>query len=124
MRTGESMKPLSHIKKNILFYGVYGFLLGSIFPVIGILYELIRSGNKISLSGLKTIHLQEPLLLIINLAPLVIATFAALVGLQSARLQKTSAQLDKRVRNQATQIQNEHYLLEALITNSVNHRFD
>ena len=86
MRTGENMKPLSTTKRNILFYGVYGFLLGLISPVIGILYELIPSGTRISLSSLKTIHMQELLLLIIDMAPLVIATFAALVGLQSARL--------------------------------------
>ena len=112
------MKSSSTIQRKILSYAAYGFLLGLLFPVMGILYELINSGVKISFSSLRTIHMEEPLLLIIYLAPLVIASFSALVGLQSARLQETSTQLDEQVRVRATQIQNEHYFLDALITSS------
>ena len=112
------MKSSSTIQRKILSYAAYGFLLGMLFPVMGILYELINSGVKISFSSLRTIHMEEPLLLIIDLAPLVIASFSALVGLQSARLQETSVWIEKQVQIQASHAQQEQFFFEALITSS------
>ncbi len=112
------MKPSSTIQRKILSYAAYGFFLGLLFPVMGILYELINSGVKISFSSLRTIHMEEPLLLIIYLAPLVIASFSALVGLQSARLQETSVWIEKQVQIQASHAQQEQFFFEALITSS------
>ena len=57
-------------------------------------------------------------MLIIDLAPFVLAASFSLIGIQSARFHETSLKLDDQIKDQATQIQNEHYFLEALINSS------
>ena len=86
--------------------------------MIGTLYELLRSGDKLSLSTLRTLHVEQPLLLIIDIAPLVLATFSALVGLQSARLHESSVWIKKQVQLQASQAQKQQFFFEALINSS------
>ena len=105
-------------RKKILSYAVYGFLLGLVFPVTGTVLEWLVDGGKISLSTLLLLHLEQPLLLVIDFSPLVIALFAALVGRQSHRVKEISGRFEKQVGEQAQQLQNQHTFFEALITNS------
>jgi hypothetical protein len=60
MHTGEGLKNLNTTRKSILSYGVYGFILGFIFPLLGILYELLHSGNRTSFIALQKIHEEQP----------------------------------------------------------------
>lgn len=112
------MKPLNTTQRNILIYGFYGFLLGLIFPVIGILHELILSGKRFSYSAIIAIHTEEPLLLILDLAPLVLAIFSSLVGFQTARLQVSSVWIKTQVQAQASRTQREQFYFEALVASS------
>ena len=105
-------------RRKILFNALYGFILGSFFPVISVIYELGQSGYKFSFSTLWKLHADQPLLFIIDLFPLVFTPFFALIGDQTARHEETSAQLDEQLKGKATQLQNEHYFLEALINSS------
>ncbi|MGB2954619.1 MAG: diguanylate cyclase [Anaerolineales bacterium] len=105
-------------RRKILFNALYGFILGSFFPVISVIYELGQSGYKFSFSTLWKLHADQPLLFIIDLFPLIFTPFFALIGDQTARHEETSAQLDKQLKGKATQLQNEHYFLEALINSS------
>ncbi|MGB2965325.1 MAG: diguanylate cyclase [Anaerolineales bacterium] len=103
---------------KILQYAIYGFLLGMFFPVVSTLYDLNRFGLNLSLSSIRSLHIGQPLMLVIDTAPLVLAASFALIGLQSARFHEKSTQLDEQIESQASQIQNEHYFLEALINST------
>ena len=105
-------------QRKILSNALYGFILGSFFPVISIIYELIQTGYKFSFSTLWALHAEQPLLFIIDLFPLIFTPFFALIGDQTARHEETSTLLDEQLRGKATQLENEHYFLEALINSS------
>ena len=105
-------------QRKILSSALYGFILGSFFPLISIVYELVQSGSKFSLSTLWALHANQPLLFIIDLFPLIFTPFFAMVGDQTARHEKTTSQLDEQLKGKAAQLQNEHYFLEALINSS------
>jgi len=109
---------LDNKRRKILSSALYGFILGSFFPVISVIYELGQSGYKFSFSTLLTLHADQPLLFIIDLFPLILTPFFALIGDQTIRHEETSAQLNEHLKGKATQLQNEHYFLEALINSS------
>jgi len=58
---------LDNKQRKILSSALYGFILGSFFPLISIVYELVQSGSKFSLSTLWALHANQPLLFIIAL---------------------------------------------------------
>lgn len=105
-------------KRKILSYSLYGFFLGLILPIISTIYELLQFGVKLSLSTLLAIHLAQPIMLIIDMVPIILASSFALIGFQSARFHEASFQLAEQIKEQALQIQNEHYFLEALINST------
>jgi len=105
-------------QKRILSYALYGFFLGLVLPIISTVYELLQLGVKLSLSSILATHLSQPLMLIIPMAPLLLSASFALIGLQSSRFYETSLQLDEQIKEQAIQIQNEQYFLEALINST------
>lgn len=105
-------------QRKIISYSLYGFFLGLLFPIISTAYEFINFGIELSWSTLRAIHIAQPLMLIIDVAPIVLAASFALIGIQSARFIETSTELKKQQKIQAAQIESEHYLLEALIANT------
>lgn len=105
-------------QRKILSYALYGFVFGLFFPIISTVSELVRYEVKFSLPFIKALHINQPLLLIIDLAPFILAASFSLIGIQSARFHETSLKLDDQIKDQATQIQNEHYFLEALINST------
>jgi len=109
---------LDNKQRKILSSALYGFILGSFFPLISIVYELVQSGSKFSLSTLWALHANQPLLFIIALFPLIFTPFFAMVGDQTARHEETTSQLDEQLKGKAAQLENEHYFLEALINSS------
>jgi len=109
---------LNNKRRKILSSALYGFILGSFFPIISVIYELGQSGYKFSFPTLWKLHADQPLLFIIDLFPLIFTPFFALIGDQTARHEETSAQLNEQLKGKATQLQNEHYFLEALINSS------
>jgi len=104
--------------KKTLSYAFYGFLLGLVFTAAGMLHEAYSFGFETSLLSLRRLHLDQPFLLIIDLAPMVLAVFAGLIGRQTSRLAEASKQLEKQIMEQARQTQNEHYFFQALISSS------
>ena len=103
---------------RILSYGVYGFLLGLVFPVVSTFAEINRHNMNFSLATLRGLHLGQPLMLVIDAAPIILSASFALIGIQSARAYETSSQLQEMKTDQKIQAQNEHYFLEALISST------
>ena len=104
--------------RRILINSLYGLGGGLIFPIVGVLSVVDRIGITPSLSNIITAHQAQPLLLITYLIPLVLSISFALIRLQADRYNETSIELDELISRQATQIQNEHYFLRALINSS------
>lgn len=105
-------------KNKWMLYAFYGFLLGLIFPLVGTLHLLFSSGMEISFRLIIEMHAEQPLLWIIDFAPLIMSILLILIGKQYEISQETSAQLKKQIADQASLIQDEHYFFQALIDNS------
>ena len=104
--------------KKILIYAVYGFILGLFFPIAATAAELLNLGVRLTWPILKAIHLGHPIMLIIDVAPIILSASYALIGIQSARFLETSAQLDEQLKSQAAKAETEQYFLEALISST------
>ncbi|MFV1949604.1 MAG: diguanylate cyclase domain-containing protein, partial [Anaerolineales bacterium] len=109
---------MTNKRKRILIYAIYGFILGLFFPVAASAAELLNLNARLTWPILRAIHLGHPLMLLIDLAPIVLSASFALIGIQSARFLETSSRLDEQLKTQASNIENEHYFLEALIASS------
>lgn len=75
-------------------YALLGVTFGLLFPITGTIIVLLESGIPISFSTALAIHYFEPLLWIIDTAPLFLGLFAALVGRREDRLHETKRQLE------------------------------
>jgi diguanylate cyclase (GGDEF)-like protein/PAS domain S-box-containing protein len=104
--------------KRILTYAIYGFILGLFFPIAATAAIFLTLNARFSWPGFRAIHLGHPLMLIIDVIPIVLSASFALIGIQSARFLKTSSDLDEQLKIQASNIENEHYFLEALIAST------
>lgn len=100
---------------RIWSYALSGFLLGIIFPIIASAFKILDLNLQPTWRSLRAIHLGEPVMLIIDLAPIVLSASYALIGIQSARFQETSLQLNESREKQLEQTEYEHLFLEALI---------
>ena len=103
---------------RIITYGVYGFLLGLFFPVVSTIAEIYKYNLDFSISSLRGLHFGQPLMLVIDAAPIILSASFALIGIQSARAFEASTKLDEIKIDQEMQAQNEHFFLEALISNT------
>ncbi|MEE8357010.1 MAG: PAS domain S-box protein, partial [Anaerolineales bacterium] len=103
---------------RILTFTLYGFILGSLLPIAGIVSELFRHEEEFSLSSVRTLHLEHPLLIIMYLVPIVMATSSAGIAFHLTQSQETSIELNKQIEIRTGQIQNEQYFLEALISST------
>lgn len=109
---------MEQIRRKIWLFAFYGFLLGLVFPLLATIVELVRTNTKLSFSALQRLHAEQPLMLIIDLAPLILAVFTVLIGRLSARVSEISDLLEERIELQLSHAEREHYFLEALIAGS------
>lgn len=109
---------MSKSNRRVVFYGVYGLLVGIFFPAFATGIQLSRFGLELTWKNLQVIHLSEPLLVIIDVTPIVLCASFALIGIQSARFQKTSNELAQQVAKGISKSEYESYFLEALISSS------
>ncbi len=105
-------------RKRILTYAISGFILGFVFPIAATISELMMHGAELSTSSIIDIHLNHPLMLIIDVAPILLSTSFGILGFQSVRHLETSSKLDDQLKSQAIKTENEHYYLEALLTST------
>lgn len=102
-------------RSQIWLYAIYGFCLGILFPVAATAIKFRELDLTFSLNSLKAIHLGEPIMLIIDAAPIILASSFSLIGIQAARFQETSRRLSESVEKHQQQTEYEHLFLEALI---------
>jgi GAF domain-containing protein len=84
------------LKTNAQRYALFGASFGLIFPILAILIRTVGSGIPLSLSSIVAVHLSDPLLWIIDTAPLFLGMFAAVAGHRQDVLEKTNSMLKVR----------------------------
>src|SRR5215212_5578893 len=80
------MQPRTHWTKYRFF--IYGFLGGILFLLIGIWMESNRNHLPLTLWSLSYLHRTVPMIIMLDMAPLVFGTLVGLMGLQGS-LQST-----------------------------------
>ena len=97
---------------HIWSYALYGFLVGIIFPIIASTIKILELNLPPTWRSLRAIHLGEPIMLIVDLVPIILSTSYALIGIQSARFQETSRQLTESRKKQTEQTEFERLFLK------------
>src|SRR5689334_22541481 len=78
----EALKMQWYKNRTMYFYGLIGFLGGVAFLVAGILLEFDRHHLPYTLWSFLYLHETEPIVFLLDLAPLVFGFMLGLVGLQ------------------------------------------
>lgn len=77
-------------------YFIAGFVFGISFPVVAIIIELVRLNQAFSLQAILDLHTLNPLLYIIDTAPVFLGFFAYLGGVNMFKAEKINNQLELR----------------------------
>jgi GAF domain-containing protein len=85
------------VKKNntIRNYTLSGVLFGLIFPLVSIGWTLIRTKTSLSLPGIAQIHVDQPLLWIIETAPIFLGIFAYIAGARQSEAQRLNMEISR-----------------------------
>src|SRR5688572_11632834 len=78
----EALKMQWYKNRTMYFYGLIGFLGGVIFFLAGMFLEFDRHHLPYGLWSFLYLHRIEPLVILLDLAPLVFGSMLGLVGLQ------------------------------------------
>lgn len=107
------------MKKNIRLsttqkYTLLGIAFGLIFPIIGTILLVIFSGKEISWATLGELQATNPLLWIIDTAPIFLGGLAAFAGQRQSRLADLHAQLEGIVNERTKEIEDSYRVQEVL----------
>ena len=73
-------------RSNILRYTILGVGFGFLFPVTATILRFADLDQPFSFESIRSLHFTEPLLWIIDSAPFILGTFAAIAGIRQDRL--------------------------------------
>ncbi|HSK67356.1 MAG TPA: GAF domain-containing protein [Anaerolineales bacterium] len=90
------MKQTGSLLNKTLTFALFGGLFGLLFPILATLVRVWSSGLPLSLSSMAAVQLADPLLWIIDSAPVMLAGFAALAGRRQDALEITNSLLRTR----------------------------
>jgi GAF domain-containing protein len=79
-----------------LRYLLYGVLFGLLFPVISITWMLLQSRTAWTLAGIGEIHSQQPLLWVIDSAPIFLGIFAYIAGVRQSQVMRLNWEIETR----------------------------
>lgn len=86
----------SFLKTNAQRYALAGACFGLLFPIFATGIRILQAGLPLRFSSIVTVHLTDPLLWIIDTAPLFLGLFAAIAGRRQDKLEKTNQLLRTR----------------------------
>jgi len=102
----------------ILDYTAAGFIFGLIFPLGATLFEMSVNRSGFSLYTFFSTNLSNPLIMIINTAPLFLGGFAYLAGAKQKKLQDQADRLEETVEKRSKEILRQKIFYEALVQSS------
>jgi GAF domain-containing protein len=97
-------------------YALAGFLLGIAFPVLAIFIKFIQLQLRLNLSSIFTLHRTEPLLWIIDTAPLFLGLIAGIAGKRQDDLLETN----EKLLNRENELKSIQVNLEQLVADRTN----
>jgi len=103
----NNAKP-TQSNKTVWQYTTLGVLFGLCFPVVSTLIALIFQGKPLSWVGVWETQNAEPLLWIIDSAPVFLGLFAALAGIRQQRFERLAAQLEDLVAERTSELSRSH----------------
>jgi GAF domain-containing protein len=77
-------------------YALFGAVFGFTFPVVGMLLEILYSQLPLNLTSVVTVQKTDPILWIVETAPIILCFFAALAGRRQDKLQQLNNELSLR----------------------------
>ncbi len=83
----QLMKPVR--PPYVVTYLLVGLFLGGLFPISATTYEIVSKGLTFSLATIGVLHRTEPLLWMVDTAPLFLGVYALVLGLREDVLRKT-----------------------------------
>lgn len=83
--------------KIVLKYIGFGIVFGSLFPLLAALFEAVRLELPLSMDTLRYIHMNNPLLWMIDMAPLFLGLLSLANGVRQAKLTATNGRLEDLV---------------------------
>jgi two-component system, sensor histidine kinase and response regulator len=95
-----------------LRFGLYGTLFGICFPLFAVLFDLYMRELPFTFSSALVAHTTQPLLWIIDTAPVVLGLFARLAGISHDRLAKLNSKLETLVEVRTINLQQANAALE------------
>lgn len=77
---------------------LFGILFGAIFPLIAGIWLIVQEGLPFYLNSFLLVQREQPLLWLIDTAPLFLGIFAAIAGARQAQVQKLNQNLKERIK--------------------------
>ncbi len=77
-------------------YAIAGFGFGLLFPILAVIVKLTASSASFSFSNILTLHTDDPLMWIIDTAPIVLGFISTLAGKRQDQMKELNQQLKER----------------------------
>jgi GAF domain-containing protein len=77
-------------------YTLLGILFGLLFPLVSIGWTLVQTKTALTLSGIAQIHFDQPLLWIIDTAPIILGIFAYIAGTRQSEVLRLNREIETR----------------------------
>ena len=105
----EWLKKIPTAKK----YTLFGFFFGLLFPIVGTLLEFILSKKANSFQNLLELQINNPVLFIVDAAPLILAIIFNAIGKREAQLTDIQHALENRVAQRTMELRKTNQALIA-----------
>jgi two-component system sensor histidine kinase/response regulator len=99
------MKNRTVSQTIILFYFLVGAGFGFLFPILGTIFQIHASGLPFNLASMLLSQQREPLLWIIDFAPLILGTVFGLIGVRQYRLLDIMNNLEQTIASATAELQ-------------------
>ena len=107
------MKRANYSTSNsTLKYAVLGFLFGLVFVIIGTIIQVLELNLPINFSSVFYAHASQPLLWIIDTAPIFLGLTLAFAGFREERLSQVKSQLERILRKRTAELMKANSVLE------------
>ena len=87
----------SMLKNNApVKYMLYGVSFGLLFPLLSIALLLVQTRTALTLTGIAQIHSSQPLLWVIDSAPVFLGIFAYIAGVRQSQVMRLNWEIENR----------------------------
>jgi len=93
-------------------YTLFGFLFGLIFPIVGTIIEALLASKAIKSINFYELHFTNPVLLIVDTAPIVLAIVFRAIGMREEKLATINQALEEKVIERTSALEKSNQALE------------